>query len=103
MDQKICEQGRGPARAAFVRTTLIRGSGDVEMRPFEPLSEFTEECRRRDGSALTSSDIREIREVALQLLAVLLREWQVPGPIIGAQAGFHKLVHETFVVAHCAG
>jgi hypothetical protein len=57
MDKKIREQRRGPARTAFLRTALISGPCDVEMRPFEPLGELAQECRSRDGTAFTPADI----------------------------------------------
>src|SRR5581483_972817 len=102
MDEKVREQRRGPARAAFLRTALISGPCDVEMRPFEPLGELGQECASCDGTAVTAADIREIREVALQLIGVLIRERQLPRTVIGTYAGFHELIDQILVVAHAA-
>src|SRR5438046_704463 len=102
MDKKVGEQRCWPARTAFLSTALVSGPCDVEMRPFEPLGELTQECRGRDGTALTPTDIREIREVALQLIPVLLGEGQMPRPVIRAYASVHELTHEFLVVAHSA-
>src|ERR1700692_3507673 len=100
MNEKVREQRRGPARAAFLRTALISGSCDVEMRPFEPLGELGQECPGRDGTAVTPADIREIREVALQLFGVLFGERQLPCPVIGAYPGLHELMNQVLIVAH---
>src|ERR1700736_5017856 len=98
MDKKVCEQRRWPARTAFLRTALISGPCDVEMRPFEPLGELAQECRCRDGATLAPTDIREIREVALQLIGVLVGEGQLPCPVIRAYTCLHELVYEIFVI-----
>src|SRR5882757_267440 len=100
MDKKVCEQRRWPARAAFLRTALISGPGDVEMRPFEPLGELAQECRSRNCTTLAPTDIREIREVALQLFGVLLGEGHLPCLVIRAYACLHELMYEIFVIAH---
>src|ERR1700743_3300853 len=102
MDEKVREQRRGPARAAFLSTALISGPCDVEMRPFEPLGELGQECRGGDGTAITTTDIREIREVALQLIGVLLRERQLPRTVIGTHAGCHELGDQILIIAHAA-
>src|ERR1700750_155527 len=102
MNEKIREQRRGPARTAFLRTALISGPCDVEMRPFEPLGELGQECRGCDGTAVTAADIREIREVALQLIGVLLRQRQLPRTVIGTYAGLHELIDQFLVVADAA-
>src|SRR5882757_10500259 len=103
MDQKVREQRRGPARAAFLRTALISGPCDVEMCPFEPLGELGQECRGCDGTAVTTADIREIREVALQLIGVLIRDRQLPRTVIGTYTGLHELSDQVLIVAHAAG
>src|SRR6266581_8350321 len=100
MDKKVCEQRRWPARAAFLRTALISGPGDVEMRPFEPFGELAEECRSRNGATLAPTDIREIREVALQLIGVLIGEGHLPRPVLRAYTRLHELMHEIVVIAH---
>src|SRR3954465_1868679 len=102
MDEKVREQRRGPARAAFLRTALISGPCDVEMRPFEPLGELGQECRGGDGTAITATYVREIREVALQLIGVLLRERQLPRTVIRTYTGFHELTDQILIVAHAA-
>src|ERR1700712_626839 len=102
MDKKVREQRRGPARAAFLRTALISGACDVEMRPFEPLGELGQECRGCDGTAVTATDIRKIRKVALQLIGILVRERQLPRTVIGAYTGCHQLTDQILVVADAA-
>src|ERR1700748_3885544 len=103
MDQKIRQQWSGPTRAAFRCTALIRGACDVEMCPFQPLCELAKEGRGRDGSAVTSTHIREICKVALQLVAVLVRQGHMPGPVISAHASVNQLAHQSVVIAQRAG
>src|SRR5882672_3731176 len=98
MDQKVGEQRRGPARAAFLRTALISGPCDVEMRPFEPRGELGQECRGCDVTAVTTADIREIREVARQLFGVLFGQGPLPCPVIGAYTGVHELSNQVVVI-----
>ena len=102
MDKKVCEQRRWPARAAFLRTALISGPCDVEMRPFEPLGELAQECRSRNGTTLAPTDIREIREVALQLITVLVGEGHMPCPVIRAYTCLHEIMYEVVMIAHGA-
>src|SRR5256886_12601348 len=52
--QKVREQRRRPARTALLRTALVGGARDVEVRPFESLGEFAEE-RDRKSTRLNSS------------------------------------------------
>src|SRR6185312_10931908 len=102
MDQKVREQWRWPARASFLRTGLIGGSCHVEMCPFESLRELAEECRGRDGAAFPAGDVREVREVALELFAVFLGERKLPCAVVGARSGLHELTDQPVVVAHDA-
>src|SRR3569833_3573866 len=99
MNEKIREQRRGPARAAFLRTALISGPCDVEMRPFEPLGKLGQECRSGDGTAITATYVREIREVALQLIGIFLRERQLPRTVIGTYTGLPQLTDQHLLVA----
>ena len=44
--------------------------------------------------------VREVREVALELLVVFLGDRHVPGAILGALTGRRDLIGELVVVAH---
>ena len=72
------------------------------MRPFEPLGKLAQECRSRNGTTLAPTYIREIREVALQLIAVLIGEGHMPCPVIRAYTCLHEIMYEVFVIAHGA-
>jgi hypothetical protein len=90
-DQEVGEQRHRPARAALLRAADVGGAGDVEVRPLQPVGELGEEGRRRDRAAVAAGDVREIGEIALQLLAVFLGQRQAPGAIVGAQAAVDEL------------
>src|SRR5579862_6854640 len=98
MDKKVRKQWRWPARTAFLSTALICGPCYVEMRPFEPLGELAKECRSGDRTALAPADIREIREIALELIGILFGERHVPCLVVRSHTGLHELTHELFVV-----
>src|SRR5690606_10365228 len=83
VNQKIRKERSGASGAALVRAALIRRTGDIEVRPFQSLRELAEKGGRRDGSALAAADVGEIRKIALELLGVLFRERELPGPIVG--------------------
>src|ERR1700674_5996546 len=70
LQQKVREQRRRPARAALLRTGLVGGARDVEVRPFESLGELAEESRSGDGAAVTPADIGKVGEVTLQSFRV---------------------------------
>src|SRR5580692_129018 len=70
LQQELRQQRRGPARTALLRTALVSGARDVEVRPFEPLGELAEKSGRRDRAAVAPADVGEIGEIALQLLSV---------------------------------
>src|SRR2546430_16094200 len=81
--QKVREQRRRPASTALLRTALVGGARDVEVRPFESLGEFAEESRGGDCAAVTSADIGKVGEVALERFRVFLGERQLPAAIVG--------------------
>src|SRR5579863_8058608 len=103
MQQEIREQRRGSAGTALLRAAQVRGAGDIQMRPFEALREFAEEPGGGDRAAVTAADVGEVREVALELLAVLFGERQLPAAVVRAPAGLHELPHQRVIVAEHTG
>src|SRR5256885_8787068 len=81
LQQKVREQRHRPARTALLRTALVGGARDVEVRPFQSLGEFAEESRGGNRAAVTSADIGKVGEVALQRFRVLLRQRQLPAAV----------------------
>ena len=73
------------------------------MRPGEALREFREECRRGDRAAVPTGDVRHVREIALELLAVFFGERHVPRAIVDDRAAIHQLARELVVVREDAG
>src|SRR5687767_700804 len=73
------------------------------MSPFEPVSEFAQKRRRRDGSTLAPRDIGEVSEVAFELLGVIFGERKLPGAVVGASARGDELARQVVVIAHDAG
>src|SRR5215467_12421036 len=72
--QEIREQRRRPSGAPLGCTALVRGTGDVQVRPLQALRELAEEGRRGDRPAIALADVGEVGEVALELLGIFLRE-----------------------------
>src|SRR5689334_12324210 len=99
MNQKVREQWSRPARAAFLRTALIGGARDVEVRPFQPLCELAQKRGCGDRAAFPSADVREIREITLELIGVLLGEREMPGAIVRPHSGLHELLDEGVIVS----
>src|ERR1700722_1760638 len=87
MDQKIDQQGNRPARASLLSTANPSGPGHIQVCPFQIFGELAEERPGGTGTALASTDIGDIREVALELIDVLLADRQAPGAVVGAQSG----------------
>ena len=77
-------------------------AGDIQMRPLQALRELAEERRGRDGAAFATADVGEVREVALELVRILLGERQVPAAVIRALAGVDELARERIVIRHAA-
>jgi len=84
--QEIGQQRHGPSGTALGAAAHVSRTGDVHMRPAQTLGEACEERARGDRAAVTTGDVGEVCEVALELLAILFGERQLPSPIIGAQA-----------------
>ena len=60
------------------------------MRPVEAVRELTQETSSGNGAAISSTNIRDIRKVTLELGGVLIGKRQLPATIIGCNAGCDK-------------
>ena len=58
-------------------------AGDVQVRPGRVLDELLQEEGGRDGACLAAADVLDVGDLAVQLLAVLLEERQLPDPLAG--------------------
>src|SRR5205085_7453649 len=96
--EEIREQRHGPPGRALLSAALRGCSRDVEVRPGEALGEAREETGRRDGIRGVLADVREIREVRLERVLVLVPERHVPGAVPCALAGLEDLARERVVV-----
>src|ERR1700674_5819236 len=99
LQQKVREQRRRAARTALLRTGLVGGARDVEVRPFEPLGELAEKSRGGNRAAVTPADIGKVGEVALQLLRVFLGQRQLPAAVVRAYPGLQQLAHQLLVAS----
>src|SRR5205085_11446519 len=91
--QQVLQDHRArAARAAFARAALVRRARDVEVRPDEILRELAEERGRGDRAAVTPRDVRHVREIALELLAVFLGERHVPRAVVDRRAAVDWLL-----------
>src|SRR5215475_11461523 len=61
-DEEVGEQRSRAAGAAFAGTPLVGGTGDVQVRPGEPLCELGEIGRGRDRTAVAPADVGEVGE-----------------------------------------
>ena len=84
---ELDEQPDGDAGAALRRVRLagvVRGAGDVEVRPRAPVDEALEELRRGDRARLAALDgVRDVGVAALDEVGVLVVQRQAPDELAG--------------------
>src|SRR5262252_5759652 len=102
LQQEGGEQGHRASRCALLLAGLPGRTCDVEVRPVVFAREAREEARRCDGAARATADVGEVREIALQLLLVILPDRQPPGAIPGFVAGRYELARERILVGEQA-
>jgi hypothetical protein len=72
------------------------------VRPRHLLSEFAEEGRRSNGSAVAAAYVGKVGEITLERLCILFGEMQWPRAIFSAYAGFYELANQHLIVAEHA-
>src|SRR2546426_910462 len=92
--------GRAGGALGAGRGVLLdeRGARDVQMRPRAVARELLEEEPRGDGAAAARADVVEIGDVALEVLAVLVDEGQLPDALAGVLGGGQQPVGEPLIV-----
>ena len=73
------------------------------MSPPEFFSKAREEAASGDGAGFWPADIGDVGERAVQLFLVFVIQRQLPGAVVGGQAGGENLLYQFVVVAHQAG
>jgi hypothetical protein len=63
-----------PACTAFGTARFPGGASDIQVGPVHALGELAEETSGSDGATITTADVREIGEIALQLLFVFISQ-----------------------------
>src|SRR6266496_4814250 len=80
------EQRHRPPGCALVLAFLPGNPGDVEVRPLEFFREPRKEAGRCDAAARAPGDVREVGEIAVEALLIVLPERQLPAAVIGVVA-----------------
>ena len=70
------------------------------MGPFQAIGKLAQETACGYRTAVSSTDIRKIGEIALELLGVFVSEWQWPAAILGRDAGGYDFVGQCIVGTH---
>src|SRR5690349_11651568 len=96
------EKRHRPARRTLVFAALRRRSRDVEMYPRIPPGKAREEARRRDRAVTARADVREVCDMRLERILILLPHRHVPGAVPRAVTGLEDLAHERVVVGEDA-
>src|SRR5207247_316853 len=92
----------GPAARRQGEVLLGEGrAGDVEVRPRDAVDEFLEE-EPGDDRARLATDVLQVGDAALQFLAILAHERQLPEGLAGRASGGDELVDEPLVVSQDA-
>src|SRR5262245_1716213 len=79
-----------------------RRAGDVDVRPGHAVDELLQEEPADDRAGL-ATHVLQVRDRALQLLAILAHERELPEGLAGGPAGGEKPIDEGLIVAHDAG
>src|SRR3954452_2951554 len=91
LDQEIRQQRHGSSGAAFLRAGMPGRAGDVEVSPAHALHVLAEEGSGRDGTTVAAGNVRHVAKIALELIAVVLGQRQLPAAMVGPSAGFDQL------------
>ncbi|ABA48928.1 hypothetical protein BURPS1710b_1175 [Burkholderia pseudomallei 1710b] len=103
VDQELREERHGAARRPLRRAALPGGARDVEVRPRIVFREARQEARGRHAAGRAPADVREIREVRLQLILILVVERQAPRRIARFARRVEQLARERVVLREEAG
>src|SRR5690242_9327508 len=80
-----CEEMRkkrnGPARRTLVLAALRRRARDIEVHPRIALGEPRKEARRGDRAVAARADVREIRDLRLERILILVPHRHVPAAV----------------------
>src|SRR5687767_6325873 len=98
--EEVDQERDRAARAALLCATQVSDTGYVEVRPAQAFGELGQETGCRDGTAFAAAGIGEVREIALELLVVLLGHRHMPGAIFRPLTGSKDFRRERVVVAH---
>src|SRR5437879_6761239 len=72
--------------------------GDVQVRPRRLARELLQEEPRGDRAAAARPDVVEVGHLALEVLAVLVDQRELPEPLTGGVGGLHDPVRQRLVV-----
>src|SRR3954471_16608329 len=81
-EEEVGEQWYGARCGAFLFARTPRSARDIEMRPLVFRCESREKTCCGDATGRTTADIREIREVALQLILIIVPKRHAPGAVL---------------------
>ena len=89
----------------YQREVLLapRRPRDVEVRPGQVARELLEEERRVDRAGAARPDVVQVRDLALEVLAVLVDQRKLPEPFAGGPGGLEEPLGEPRVVRQETG
>src|SRR5439155_11593807 len=74
-----------------------------EMRPGQVARELLEEEARVDRAGAARADVVQVRDLALEVLTVLVDQWELPEPLAGGPGGVEEALGEPGVVRQQTG
>src|SRR5690242_14958568 len=97
-EEKVSEQWNGARCGAFLFARTPRSTRDIEMRPLVFRCESRQKTCCSHATGRTTADIGEIREVALQLILIIVPKRHAPGAVISYVRRAQQLVGEPIVI-----
>ena len=87
VDQRAHARAAGPLEEDALHLVALIDAGDVQVHPGRVLDELLEEERGRDGACLAAADVLDVRDLAVELLLVIVEQRQLPDLLAGGIGG----------------